>query len=131
MKYRVVAAIDFGTHGSGFAWAVLPAGAQGPDQRQIDYPDQWDDAPLTYPAPLLRGVVAGRTDLLGTEAPETLEACLLLGAVLLEHEGAAEALAHLEPLEAALDRGWIPNQRPPDHARALIENARLRVKRKR
>ncbi|MGW2040615.1 Hsp70 family protein [Streptomyces virginiae] len=49
MKYRVVAAIDFGTHGSGFAWAVLPAGAQGPDQRQIDYPDQWDDAPLTYP----------------------------------------------------------------------------------
>ncbi|GGQ21629.1 hypothetical protein GCM10010215_52880 [Streptomyces virginiae] len=82
-------------------------------------------------APLLRGVVAGRTDLLGAEAPETLEACLLLGAVLLEHEGAAEALAQLEPLEAALDRGWIPNQRPPEHARALIENARLRVKRKR
>ncbi|MFD6230410.1 hypothetical protein ACFWFZ_26605 [Streptomyces sp. NPDC060232] len=49
MKSRVVAAIDFGTHGSGFAWAVLPAGAQAPDQRQIDYPDQWDDAPLTYP----------------------------------------------------------------------------------
>ncbi|MEU6310879.1 Hsp70 family protein [Streptomyces sp. NPDC047014] len=49
MKYRVVAAIDFGTHGSGFAWAVLPAGAEMPDQRQIDYPDQWDDAPLTYP----------------------------------------------------------------------------------
>ncbi|MET9573494.1 hypothetical protein ACFYNW_00730 [Streptomyces virginiae] len=80
---------------------------------------------------LLRGVVAGRTDLLGAQAPEALEACLLLGAVLLEYDGAVEALAQLEPLEAALDRGWIPNRRPPDHARALIENARLRVKRKR
>ncbi|WP_328738959.1 Hsp70 family protein [Streptomyces erythrochromogenes] len=49
MTYRVVAAIDFGTHGSGFAWAVLPAGADAPGERQIDYPDQWDDAPLTYP----------------------------------------------------------------------------------
>ncbi|MFE2169652.1 Hsp70 family protein [Streptomyces sp. NPDC059447] len=49
MTHRVVAAIDFGTHGSGFAWAVLPAGADIPGERQIDYPDQWDDAPVTYP----------------------------------------------------------------------------------
>ncbi|MFD8886159.1 protein kinase [Streptomyces erythrochromogenes] len=82
--------------------------------------------------PLLRSVAAGRADLLGADAPETLESCLLLGAVLLEDEdGAVEAFARLEPLEAALDRGWIPTQRPPDHARVLIETARQRVRRRR
>ncbi|WP_329377574.1 serine/threonine-protein kinase [Streptomyces sp. NBC_01351] len=81
--------------------------------------------------PLLRAVITGRTDLLGADAPETLESRLLLGAVLLETEGGPEALAQLEPLEAALDKGWVPTQRPPEHARALIANARLRAKRKR
>lgn len=81
--------------------------------------------------PLLRDVIEGRTDLLGAQAPETLESRLLLGAILLEGDGAAEASSLLEPLEEALDRGWVPTQRPPDHARALIANARLRAKRKR
>jgi hypothetical protein len=48
LNYRVAAAIDFGTHGSGFAWAVL----SGDDERPfdgIDFFDQWTDAPVTYP----------------------------------------------------------------------------------
>lgn len=49
LTYRVAAAIDFGTHGSGFAWAVrgTEETEQAPDT--IDYFDQWDDATLTYP----------------------------------------------------------------------------------
>ncbi len=52
MAFRVAAAIDFGTHGSGFAWAVQPVGPERPEDLTIDTFDQWDDQPVTYPKDL-------------------------------------------------------------------------------
>ncbi|MEU4356937.1 hypothetical protein [Streptomyces virginiae] len=65
-------------------------------------------------APLLRGVVAGRTDLLGAQAPETLEACLLLGAVLLEYDGAVEP-----------SRSWSPSKPPSTGAGSRTGGRRI------
>lgn len=46
---KVVAAIDFGTHGSGFAWAVVCKPNANAVDRQILSNDQWQDQPLAYP----------------------------------------------------------------------------------
>lgn len=47
--HRVVCAIDFGTHGSGFAWCSIDADNADPGRRQIYYFDTWADQPTTYP----------------------------------------------------------------------------------
>jgi hypothetical protein len=46
---RVVAAIDFGTHGSGFAWAVVNETNRDMTQREIFYFDNWDAQQVVYP----------------------------------------------------------------------------------
>lgn len=43
-KQRVVAAVDFGTHGTGFAWAIKDAPTP-----EIFYYDEWDLQPAHYP----------------------------------------------------------------------------------
>ncbi|MEW2556004.1 Hsp70 family protein [Streptomyces zhihengii] len=48
MGLRVAAAIDFGTHGSGFAWCAVNEGEE-PADRRIDFFDQWKDQPVSYP----------------------------------------------------------------------------------
>lgn len=48
MVSRVAAAIDFGTHGSGFAWCAVNEGEE-PADRRIDFFDQWKDQPVSYP----------------------------------------------------------------------------------
>ncbi|MEV6695377.1 hypothetical protein AB0M35_28315 [Micromonospora sp. NPDC051196] len=56
---RVVAAIDFGTHGSGYAWAVVDSRNDSRSQRDINDCQVWPDSPRPYPktltALLLRG----------------------------------------------------------------------------
>jgi Hsp70 protein len=49
MVHRVVCAIDFGTHGSGFAWCSIDADNADPGRRHIYYFDNWADQPTTYP----------------------------------------------------------------------------------
>ncbi|WP_225851287.1 Hsp70 family protein [Streptomyces sp. HPF1205] len=46
---KVAAAIDFGTYGSGYAWAVKCDQNDDPVARQILSRDQWSDQPVTYP----------------------------------------------------------------------------------
>ncbi len=46
---KVAAAIDFGTHGSGFAWSVKCDQNDDAVIRKIDTVDQWTDQPLAYP----------------------------------------------------------------------------------
>lgn len=41
---RVVAAVDFGTHGTGFAWSL-----RNDPSKEIFYHDQWQGQPLAYP----------------------------------------------------------------------------------
>jgi hypothetical protein len=48
-NHKVVAAIDFGTHGSGFAWAVVNEINRDMTQREIFYFDQWDAQQVVYP----------------------------------------------------------------------------------
>ncbi|MFD8882334.1 Hsp70 family protein [Streptomyces erythrochromogenes] len=43
---RVVAAIDFGTHGTGFAWCVVEDGNSDPRKRQINYCNRWEAQPV-------------------------------------------------------------------------------------
>jgi hypothetical protein len=47
--HRVVAAIDFGTHGSGFAWAAVNKTNRDMTQREIFYFDEWDAQQVVYP----------------------------------------------------------------------------------
>ena len=45
---RVVAAIDFGTHGVGFAWAPVTAENDDLHRREVVYFDQWEDQPVAW-----------------------------------------------------------------------------------
>src|SRR4051812_11639572 len=42
-KPRVLAAVDFGTHGTGFAWTIT-----GSPEPEIFYFDQWPGQPVPY-----------------------------------------------------------------------------------
>ncbi|MFI6009127.1 Hsp70 family protein [Streptomyces sp. NPDC051243] len=42
-EYPVVAAIDFGTHGSGYAWTVVSEDDREASQRKIWYQDRWPE----------------------------------------------------------------------------------------
>jgi len=45
-QQRVVAAIDFGTHGTGFAWATLSETNRDPARRRVIFFDQWEQQPI-------------------------------------------------------------------------------------
>jgi actin-like ATPase involved in cell morphogenesis len=62
-KHRVVAAIDFGTHGSGFAWAVVSEVNRDITQRDVYYFDHWDRQSLAYPKNLSALLVDSAGDL--------------------------------------------------------------------
>lgn len=47
IKQKVVAAIDFGTHGSGYAWAVISEQNKDPHTRQIKVRTQWPSQPVS------------------------------------------------------------------------------------
>jgi molecular chaperone DnaK (HSP70) len=47
--YRVVVGIDFGTHGTGFAWAAVSEDAAEPGQRRISFFEDWAEQNIAYP----------------------------------------------------------------------------------
>lgn len=47
--HRVVAAIDFGTHGTGFAWAPVSPENAKLQERRISFYDNWADQKVSYP----------------------------------------------------------------------------------
>lgn len=47
--YRVVAAIDFGTHGTGFAWAAVSQDNSGARDRRIYFFEDWAEQKISYP----------------------------------------------------------------------------------
>lgn len=59
MTIRVVAAVDFGTHGSGFAWCPVDSVNDEAD-RKIYYFDQWQDQPVVYPKNLTALLLDGQ-----------------------------------------------------------------------
>lgn len=48
-RMRVAAAIDFGTHGSGFGWSVIDDLNADPHNRKIHFKDQWQGLRVAYP----------------------------------------------------------------------------------
>ncbi|WP_018349953.1 Hsp70 family protein [Longispora albida] len=47
-RHRIVAAIDFGTHGTGFAWAFASEAGKEPGKRTVHFYDEWDGQPTSY-----------------------------------------------------------------------------------
>lgn len=47
--HRVVAAIDFGTHGTGFAWVPVSKENAKPQERRISFYDSWAEQKVSYP----------------------------------------------------------------------------------
>lgn len=47
--YRVVAAIDFGTHGTGFAWMAVGQDSSEMRGRRISFFEDWADQKISYP----------------------------------------------------------------------------------
>ena len=47
--WPVVAAIDFGTHGTGYAWTEVTSTNRDPGQRKIRYRDRWSGTNRIYP----------------------------------------------------------------------------------
>ncbi|MEV4383546.1 hypothetical protein [Streptosporangium sp. NPDC049644] len=48
-RIKVVAAIDFGTHGTGYAWSVISAANDDMRGRQVFWNNQWPGQPVAYP----------------------------------------------------------------------------------
>ncbi|WP_406113788.1 Hsp70 family protein [Kitasatospora purpeofusca] len=48
-KQRVIVAVDFGTHGTGFAWTTIDDLHKDPKRRQIWVRTRWKDHPSPYP----------------------------------------------------------------------------------
>jgi hypothetical protein len=48
-SHRVVAAIDFGTHGTGFAWAPVSQENTELQERRISFYDNWAEQKVSYP----------------------------------------------------------------------------------
>ncbi|MDW5330631.1 hypothetical protein [Plantactinospora sp. KLBMP9567] len=63
-EIRVVAVIDFGTHGCGFAWTFLSPLHDDPCQRQIFTCDEWPGQPSPYPKTLTALIIDRRGDVL-------------------------------------------------------------------
>jgi molecular chaperone DnaK (HSP70) len=49
MPHRVVCAVDFGTHGSGFAWTALDDPVEDESRRDIFGFENWPGQPVAYP----------------------------------------------------------------------------------
>jgi hypothetical protein len=64
MVVRVVAAVDFGTHGSGFAWCAVDKSNETPSDRKIFYFDQWRNQPVVYPKNLSALLLDGNDNVL-------------------------------------------------------------------
>ena len=47
--FRVAAAIDFGTHGTGFAWAAVSQDNSEPHNRRISLFEDWPDQSIASP----------------------------------------------------------------------------------
>ena len=47
LTQKVVAAVDFGTHGSGYAWSVISAQNQDAQRRLIKVRTQWPAQPVS------------------------------------------------------------------------------------
>jgi hypothetical protein len=60
--HRAVAAIDFGTHGTGFAWAVVDQRNRDARVRDIYVHNQWDGQPVAYPKNLTALLLDGDSD---------------------------------------------------------------------
>ncbi|MFC9331496.1 Hsp70 family protein [Kitasatospora sp. NPDC057015] len=48
-KQRVIAAIDFGTHGTGYAWTIITDKNNSARSREIFMRDKWPGYPVPYP----------------------------------------------------------------------------------
>ncbi|MFI8346547.1 Hsp70 family protein [Streptomyces sp. NPDC085596] len=48
-KQRIIAAIDFGTHGTGFAWTTIDERHKDPKRRQVWFRTRWPNHPTPYP----------------------------------------------------------------------------------
>ncbi|MCG7210754.1 Hsp70 family protein [Streptomyces arenae] len=48
-KQRVIAAIDFGTHGTGFAWTTIDERHKDAKRRQVWFRTRWPNHPTPYP----------------------------------------------------------------------------------
>ncbi|MCJ0869166.1 Hsp70 family protein [Streptomyces sp. AP-93] len=83
---RVVAAIDFGTHGTGFAWCVVEEGNADPRTRQVNYCNQWDAQPVACAKNLSALLLDHQGDVLswGFEARRNW----ITGRATAQHEGA-------------------------------------------
>ncbi|MEV6172087.1 Hsp70 family protein [Streptomyces sp. NPDC051954] len=55
-----MAAVDFGTHGSGFAWCAIDRINDIPSDRKIFYFDQWRKQPVVYPKNLSALLLDGK-----------------------------------------------------------------------
>jgi hypothetical protein len=53
--YRVAAAIDFGTHGTGYAWVPMDTQNDDPVHREIRFRDGWPYQPVKGPKPRSTG----------------------------------------------------------------------------
>lgn len=47
--YRVIAGIDFGTHGTGFAWAAVSEDNAEPGRRRVSFFEDWAGQHIAYP----------------------------------------------------------------------------------
>src|SRR5579859_5363587 len=45
-SFRVAAAIDFGTHSTGYAWVPVDTANDSPTTREIQFRTQWPDQPV-------------------------------------------------------------------------------------
>ncbi|MFF4157601.1 Hsp70 family protein [Streptomyces sp. NPDC001678] len=48
-KQRIIAAIDFGTHGTGYAWTTIEDRHKDPKKRLVHFRTRWQDLPTPYP----------------------------------------------------------------------------------
>lgn len=62
MGIKVVAAIDFGTHGSGFAWASDRLGRRRISEREVEVLNEWRDQPMRRYPKNLSAVLVRRDD---------------------------------------------------------------------
>ncbi|MFE6837850.1 Hsp70 family protein [Streptomyces sp. NPDC057705] len=49
MKQRIIAAIDFGTHGTGYAWTTIEDRHKDAKKRAVHFRTRWQDLPTPYP----------------------------------------------------------------------------------
>jgi hypothetical protein len=116
---RIVAAIDFGTHGTGFAWAFSSAREDEPGHRTIYTFDDWTDQPASYVKNLSAILLDGSGGVLawGYEARRLFEAGAAADG---EHTYAERFKMGLLPAETAEPGEAAVPSRPGPSPRALV-----------